>query len=55
MIKDKILIEKELKILKDYLKGCLGIIEELENYVEEMDFKLVDEQTQEYFKKEELY
>lgn len=39
MIKDKILVEKELKIIKDSLKGCIGNIEEIQEYIKYMEFK----------------
>jgi len=38
VIRDKLLVEKNLKILKDELKGCVGLIDELEKQIKEMEF-----------------
>ena len=39
MIKDKILVEKDLRILKDDLKGCIGLIEDLQKRIKDMEYK----------------
>jgi len=39
MIKDKILVEEELRILKDSLKCCIETIGELQERIKDMEYK----------------
>jgi len=39
MMKDKVLVEKNLGIIKDDLKGLIDVVEELEKQIKEMEYK----------------
>jgi len=50
-MKDKLLVEKNLMIIKDDLKGIIGVVEDLQEQIKEMDYKsdgLIDDRIQSF-------